>query len=83
MTLQNLKQGNYRRLPADASPELVDLIALTFKADPGQRITLAGLASHPWLNDFEEHKVREREKTISLVGGSQQIQYPFHHLPRI
>jgi len=67
MTLQNLKLGNYRRLPADASPELVDLIARTFKADPGQRITLAGLASHPWLTDFEEHKVSE-SNLISIPG---------------
>jgi len=71
MTLQNLKLGNYRRLPADASPELVDLIARTFKADPGQRITLAGLASHPWLTDFEEHKVSES----NLISGAGRSGY--------
>lgn len=56
MTLQNLKAGRYQALPAGTSAELADLIGRTFQPDPAKRITLAGLACHRWLTDFEEVK---------------------------
>ena len=48
-TLRNIARGAYRPLPARLSPELRDLLQRMMCLDPRQRISLEGVAAHPWL----------------------------------
>lgn len=48
-TLQNIRNGRMRPLPARISSECVDLIASMLQQDPQKRITLADMSCHPWF----------------------------------
>lgn len=48
-TLQNIRNGRMRPLPARISSECVDLISCMLQQDPQKRITLADMCEHPWF----------------------------------
>lgn len=48
-TLQNIAAGKMRPMPKRVTPECVQLIGAMLTQDPAKRITLQGIAQHPWL----------------------------------
>ena len=49
-TLQNIRNGRMRALPARISSECVDLIKSMLQHEPSQRITLMDMCAHPWFH---------------------------------
>jgi serine/threonine protein kinase len=57
-TLGNIARGRARPLPRGLSAELADLLGGLLAVDPRERLTLAGLAAHPWLRLAAEERER-------------------------
>ena len=49
LTLQNIRAGRYRQIPASVSPACRDLITRLLLLDPAARITLPEVLAHPFL----------------------------------
>jgi serine/threonine protein kinase len=84
-TLENITGGRMRPPPKRLSPHCVDIIRAMLQRNPSQRITLAQLARHPWLQQHglatpedekeEEHEDHpmELEETMDIYGPSATI----------
>lgn len=69
-TLQNIRNGRMRPLPARVSPECVDLISCMLQQDPQKRITLADMCAHPWFRVCNIEAQPDQQKSSSEDGAS-------------
>lgn len=60
-TLQNIAAGRIRPLPRRTSPECASLLGAMLTKDPAQRITLASIAQHTWMNMWNVQRSEEEE----------------------
>lgn len=67
-TLQNIAAGRIRPLPRRTSAECASLLGAMLTKDPAQRITLASIAQHPWMNMWNVQK-SEKEFSFGRVGN--------------
>ena len=79
-TLQNIAQGKMRPLPRRISPECIDLIGAMLTQDPSQRITLQGIAQHPWFKKSGvvtyDAPPKQAQQQIPPVATPMQVHAP-------
>lgn len=70
-TLQNVRDGRIRPLPADLSSQCRDLIKSMLNRKPEKRITLQGMMHHPWLRKKLSHKLQGKLSASNFSPGIQ------------
>jgi serine/threonine protein kinase len=82
-TLQNIRNGRMRPLPARVSPECVDLISCMLQQEPQQRITLADMCAHPWFRMCNvDAQTEQQQKSSSEEGTSPCVEKSTFSFPR-
>ena len=71
-TLQNIRNGRMRALPARISTECVDLIKSMLQHEPSHRITLMDMCAHPWFHmcNVTPVVIRSNEVGCASVNSS-------------